>query len=1020
MTITVQMRTEVSQLYVALFGRAPDGEGLGFWVGLRDQGQSLAQIANTMYATSPARAIYPSFLTNQEIISSFYQNVLGRTADADGLAFWTAKLGTAGATPGSVISDMINTVANYTGTDAAGKASAALFNNRVTVAQYYGEKNGNVAGATTVLQSVTSDTATVTTAKASVDGTIATGSTFTLTTGVDSITGTANNDVINATASGALSVLDSIDGGAGTDTLNVTDTAALTIPTSATVKNVEIANITTAGALNGNVSGWTGLNTLTATATGNAVVQALTAGATNVTFSNSVNGTGATIGGTINVTGGKAVTITNTLTQATAGTATTGGAITVTGTADTTAVTVNQTAAVSSTANVTETATVTWQAMTGNGTQSIGGMTITNATAGAVTAAQVATVAGGGVVAGLTITTAPTLWTVAAAVGSTNVFTSVTANSNVADITGAANTMGTVPTAVTVQGSAAGGLGIVDGGVTINDANAGSATKAATISSATLSNYGNSTISSNALANLSLSGTGGTVGITSGLTTETVKTLNLTVNNLSGANTITDSSNHFTTINITGTGKASTIANIVDTAATALNVAGDQVVTLTSAAGLSALKTVGITGSGGLTADVSGLGTVTSVDASASSGANTITIDATKATYAGGSGVDTVTIAAAPTKSIDGGAGSADVLVLNVAAATFSNPSGNTNIKGFEILGLGAAATGAYDATGFTGLTEGAVTAAVTYNNVAAGAGLTITAAPGFGTTYNLKDSSGTADSFALTIKAAGGIAANTVTAAGIESVSITATDTTANVTAGTNTDTLTLAATAAKTITITGNANLNLTNTGNTAVTSIDASAMTGGLTVTTAGTVAETVKGGAAANFLTAGAGTTADVLIGGAVVDTFVNNAGLDVFTGGGGNDIFKIDTVGANVNTYTTITDTTKGDVLWLKDLGTETLNGGSLTAAKVTLASTAVFQDYANAVVNAGGNAATNGAIGWFQFNGDTYVVESLHNATTTANFTNGTDLVVKLTGLIDLTKATFAAVGAGDSTITFG
>ena len=29
MAITAQMRTEISQLYVALFGRAPDGEGLG-------------------------------------------------------------------------------------------------------------------------------------------------------------------------------------------------------------------------------------------------------------------------------------------------------------------------------------------------------------------------------------------------------------------------------------------------------------------------------------------------------------------------------------------------------------------------------------------------------------------------------------------------------------------------------------------------------------------------------------------------------------------------------------------------------------------------------------------------------------------------------------------------------------------------------------------------------------------------------------------------------------------------------
>ena len=77
MAITVQMREQVSQLYVALFGRAPDGEGLGYWVGQLDAGKTLVDVANTMYATAPARVLYPSFLTNQEIIGNFYTNVLG-------------------------------------------------------------------------------------------------------------------------------------------------------------------------------------------------------------------------------------------------------------------------------------------------------------------------------------------------------------------------------------------------------------------------------------------------------------------------------------------------------------------------------------------------------------------------------------------------------------------------------------------------------------------------------------------------------------------------------------------------------------------------------------------------------------------------------------------------------------------------------------------------------------------------------------------------------------------------------
>lgn len=187
MAITVEMRTQVSQLYVALFGRAPDGEGLGYWVGQLNAGKTMADVANTMYATAPARAYFPSFMTNGEIISSFYVNVLGRAADAEGLAFWTAKLNAAGATPGSVINEMVNTVANYTGSDPAGLESQALFNNKVNVAQWYGEKNGNIESSSTILAGVTKDPASVDAVKNSGIG--GSGQTITLTRFTDTKTG---------------------------------------------------------------------------------------------------------------------------------------------------------------------------------------------------------------------------------------------------------------------------------------------------------------------------------------------------------------------------------------------------------------------------------------------------------------------------------------------------------------------------------------------------------------------------------------------------------------------------------------------------------------------------------------------------------------------------------------------------------------------------------------------------------------------------------------------------------------
>jgi len=90
-----------------------------------------------------------------------------------------------------------------------------------------------------------------------------------------------------------------------------------------------------------------------------------------------------------------------------------------------------------------------------------------------------------------------------------------------------------------------------------------------------------------------------------------------------------------------------------------------------------------------------------------------------------------------------------------------------------------------------------------------------------------------------------------------------------------------------------------------------------------------------------------------------------------------------------------------------DLGTETFVSAKISSLDV---GTAVFQDYANAVVAGATQAdhSMNGAFGWFQFGGNTYLVEVKHTTAAGINqtFVNGVDQIVKLTGLIDLSTAT--------------
>lgn len=411
-------------------------------------------------------------------------------------------------------------------------------------------------------------------------------------------------------------------------------------------------------------------------------------------------------------------------------------------------------------------------------------------------------------------------------------------------------------------------------------------------------------------------------------------------------------------------------------AATTLTVGGAAATTIAAFATTNKLVTVTANGAGTFTADLSGQGTqLTTIDASASTGANNITINGTQK-YTGGSGVDTVTAAVSPTVAVKGGAGTADVFVVNAKSFAL------TNVSEFETLGAGANADGVYSAAGFTGLTLGKVAAAVTFNNVAAGAGLTVTAAPTFATTYTLATDTA-ADVLNLTLRSAAAIDAGTINATTVETVNVTLvdSDTTKHI------DTLALVSTSLKSVVITGNAGLNLTASDVT-ITSVDASAVTNtagtkeGLVYTYAATPANAVNikgtstggdtidfggaGGTKVLTVTAYAGTNtlktaggADVITGGTGVDTIDAGAGNDVIVGGGGADLI---TGGAGADRIT-VSGTTATIVQALLSSGGNTSN--TIQTTELTSTFDVVFGAAAGLKINTGNadiaSKATTGA-----------------------------------------------------------
>ena len=81
----------VIRLYRATFLRTPDHGGLAYWLQRRGQGTTLASIADSFASSSEFRNRYGG-LTDSQFVSLVYGNVLGRSPDVAGRAYWVGRL----------------------------------------------------------------------------------------------------------------------------------------------------------------------------------------------------------------------------------------------------------------------------------------------------------------------------------------------------------------------------------------------------------------------------------------------------------------------------------------------------------------------------------------------------------------------------------------------------------------------------------------------------------------------------------------------------------------------------------------------------------------------------------------------------------------------------------------------------------------------------------------------------------------------------------------------------------------
>jgi len=167
-------QTQVTEIYVATFGRAPDPAGLGYWVGQVEVGfLTIDQVAQSFFDQPETKAKYPQGTTNPTFITTIYQNVLNRDPDPAGLNYWVGELDRKAFSRSQAIMAIIN------GAKAASGdlKDAAILANKMKVGLYFAaatlgpqlDSSTMLFHAHNAMISIDSTAVSVTTAMANID-----------------------------------------------------------------------------------------------------------------------------------------------------------------------------------------------------------------------------------------------------------------------------------------------------------------------------------------------------------------------------------------------------------------------------------------------------------------------------------------------------------------------------------------------------------------------------------------------------------------------------------------------------------------------------------------------------------------------------------------------------------------------------------------------------------------------------------------------------------------------------------
>jgi len=245
----LSVEQQVTEIYVATFGRAPDAEGLAYWVNEVETGSlTIEQVAQSFFDQPETQAKYPSGTTETSFVLAVYTNALQRSPDAAGFNYWVAELESGAISRELFIISILRGAYDDVSSSPPTLDNSLLTNLRIA-SEYYSDSPAAQADqfvlgeAYAVLEPVTADASTIALSQALTREFSEGGGeqrVFTLTDGIDTLVGNdADNSFFAPVVQNDLGALsntfetgDVLNGGDGRNVLraDLITSASTTIP----------------------------------------------------------------------------------------------------------------------------------------------------------------------------------------------------------------------------------------------------------------------------------------------------------------------------------------------------------------------------------------------------------------------------------------------------------------------------------------------------------------------------------------------------------------------------------------------------------------------------------------------------------------------------------------------------------------------------------------------------------------------------------------------------------------------